>query len=91
MQQHEQRFSDPETDEAMRLPSRKVVLALTVVGLFMLVLAWLSSAQVTTPVPQGPIATKASAIDAAAGWPRGFDLRHDAAAPQRRSLAAAAQ
>ncbi len=71
MQQHEQRFSDPETDEAMRLPSRKVILVLTVIGVFMLVLAWLSSAQVTTPVPPGPSATKASAIDAAAGWWRG--------------------
>ena len=33
MQQHKQRFSDPETDEAMRLPSRKVVFVLTVVVL----------------------------------------------------------
>ena len=44
-----------ETDEAMRLPSRKVVFVLTVVGVFMLVLAWLSSAQVTTPAPRGSI------------------------------------
>jgi hypothetical protein len=71
MQQHEQRFSDPETDEAMRLPSRKVVFVLTVVGLSMLALAWLSSTQVTTPVPQSPAASKASAIDAAAGRSRG--------------------
>jgi hypothetical protein len=91
MQQHEQRFSDPETDEAMRLPSRKVIFVLTVVGVFMLVLAWLSSAQVTTPVPSGPAATKASAIDASAGGLRGFDLRHDAATLQRRSYAAAEQ
>jgi hypothetical protein len=71
MQQHEQRFSDPETDEAMRLPSRKVVFVLTVVGLSMLALAWLSSTQVTTPVPQSPAASKASAIDAVAGRSRG--------------------
>jgi hypothetical protein len=72
MQQHEQRFSDPETDEAMRLPSRKVVFVLTVVGLSMLALAWLSSTQVTTPVLQGPAAaSKASAIDIAAGRSRG--------------------
>jgi hypothetical protein len=71
MQQHEQRFSDPETDEAMRLPSRKVVFVLTVVGLSMLALAWLSSTQVTTPVPQSPAASKASAIEAAARRSRG--------------------
>ena len=56
--QHEQRFSDPETDEAMRLPSRKVVFVLTVVGVFMLVLAWLSSAQVTTRVPSGKLSSR---------------------------------
>jgi hypothetical protein len=84
--QHEPRFSDAETDEAMRLPSRKAVFVLTVVGLFMLVLAWLSSAQVTTPVQRAPAATKASAIDAAAGSLRGFDMHLDAAAtPRRRS------
>jgi hypothetical protein len=91
MQQHEQRFSDPETDEAMRLPSRKVVFVLTVVGVFMLVLAWLSSAQVTTPVPRGPATTKASAIDAAAGRLRGFDPHHVAAVTQRRLSWAAAE
>jgi len=85
MQQHEQRFSDSETDEAMRLPSRKAVLVLTVVGLFMLVLAWLSSAQVTTPVPRGPATTKASAIDIAAGRPRAFNMHQDAAATLWRS------
>jgi len=85
MQHREQRFSDPETDEAMRLPSRKVVFVLTVVGLFMLVLAWLSSAQVTTPAPYGPAATKASAIDAAAGRLLGFETHQDAAAARRRS------
>ena len=91
MQQHEQRFSDPETDEAMRLPSRKVVFVLTVVGVFMLVLAWLSSAEVTTPVPPVPVATKASAIDTAAGRLRGFDVRYEAAALDRRAYAAAEQ
>jgi hypothetical protein len=82
--QHEQRFSDPETDESMRLPSRKAVFVLAVVGIFMLVLAWLSSAQVTTPVPRGPAVTKASAIDTATGSVRGFDQHHDAAATLRR-------
>jgi hypothetical protein len=84
MQQHEQRFSDRETDEAMRLPSRKVVFVLTVVGVFMLVLAWLSSSQVTTPVPRDPAASKASAIDAAAGRLGRFDLNPDLAATLRR-------
>jgi hypothetical protein len=80
MQQHEQRFSDAETDEAMRLPSRKVFVVLTVVGLFMLVLAWFSSAQITTPVPPSPAATsKVSAIDTA-GRLRGFDVYQDATA-----------
>ena len=66
-----------------------MVFVLTVVGLFMLALAWLSSAQVTTPLPQSPAATKASAIDAAAGRPRGFDLHYDAAMPvveRRRAI-----
>ena len=90
MQQHEQRFSDPETDEAMRLPSRKVVFVLTVIGVVMLVLAWLSSAQVTTPVPS-PAATKASAIYTAAGRLRGFDVRHETAALDRRSYAVSEQ
>jgi hypothetical protein len=84
MQQHKQRFSDPETDEAMRLPSRKVIFVLTVVGVFMLVLAWLSSAQVTTPVPREPLASKASAIDATAGRLGGFDLNPELAATLRR-------
>jgi hypothetical protein len=82
--QHEQRFSDPETDEAMRLPSRKAVFVLTVVGIFMLVLAWLSSAQVTTPVPRGPAVNKASAIGTATGSVRHFDQHHDAATELRR-------
>jgi len=78
MQQHEQRFSDAETDEAMRLPSRKVFVVLTVVGLFMLALAWLSSAQITTPAPASPAATsKASAVDTAASR-RSLDLHQDA-------------
>jgi hypothetical protein len=84
MQQHKQRFSDPETDEAMRLPSRKVIFVLTVVGVFMLVLAWLSSAQVTTPVPREPVASKASAIDSTAGRLDGFDLNPELAATLRR-------
>jgi hypothetical protein len=36
------RFSDPETDEALRLPSRKAVVALAIVSLLMLVLASLA-------------------------------------------------
>jgi hypothetical protein len=83
--QREQRFSDPETDDAMRLPSRKAVFVLTVVGIFMLVLAWLSSAQVTTPVPRGPAVTKASAIDTATRSVRSFEQRRDSAAPRRLS------
>jgi len=41
--QPDMRFSDPETDEALRLPSRKVAVALTALSLLMLALAALSS------------------------------------------------
>jgi hypothetical protein len=40
--QPDMRFSDPETDEALRLPSRQVVVVLAVVSLLMLVLASLA-------------------------------------------------
>jgi hypothetical protein len=40
--QPDMRFSDPETDEALRLPNLKVVVALAVISLLMLVLASLA-------------------------------------------------
>jgi hypothetical protein len=40
--QPELRFSDSETDEALRLPSRKVAIALGIISLLMLVLASLA-------------------------------------------------
>ena len=36
------RFSDPETDEALRLPSRKVAVVVAIISLLMLVLASLA-------------------------------------------------
>jgi len=40
--QPDMRFSDPETDEALRLPNWKVAVVLSVISLLMLVLASLA-------------------------------------------------
>jgi hypothetical protein len=60
--QHEPRFSDPETDEAMRLPGRKVFLAVAALGLVMLGLAAFSSGRVTPSPQRSPAAAKAIEI-----------------------------
>jgi len=61
--QNDTRFSDSETDEAMRLPSRKVFVALAALALLMLGMAALSSWRVTAPLQQDPVVTNSINID----------------------------
>jgi hypothetical protein len=72
--QNDTRFSDSETDEAMRLPSRKVFVVLAALALFMLGMAALSSGQVTAPVQRDPAVTNSIAIDATRA-PRAVEQR----------------
>jgi hypothetical protein len=58
----ELRFSDPETDEAMRLPGRKVFLAVGLLGLLMLGLAAFSSGRVAPSPQRSPAAAKSIEI-----------------------------
>ena len=67
----ESKFSDPEIDEGMRMPSGKVFLALAALGLLLLALAAFSSGRVTPPPQRGPAA--ANALEAAPGLAHGYD------------------
>jgi hypothetical protein len=73
--QHDTRFSDSETDEAMRLPSRKVFVALAALALLMLAMAALSSGQVTAPLQRDPVVTNSITIDATTRAARGAEQR----------------
>ena len=73
--QHDTRFSDSETDEAMRLPSRKVFVALAALALFMLGMAALSSEQVAAPPQRDPVVTNSITIDATTRASRGVEQR----------------
>jgi len=61
------RFSDSETDEALRLPSRKVIVALTVLSLFMLLLSSLSYGQSDTPPRRSSVSGSAGSIELVTG------------------------
>jgi hypothetical protein len=61
------RFSDSETDEALRLPSRKVIVALTALSLFMLLLASLSYGQGTVPTERSSVAGNVRSIELVTG------------------------
>jgi hypothetical protein len=67
------RFSDAETDEALRLPSRKSIVALTALSLFMLLLASLSYGQGAAPPQQPTFASHVRSIDLVTGSVRGAD------------------
>jgi hypothetical protein len=67
------RFSDAETDEALRLPSRKAIVALTALSLFMLLLASLSYGQGAAPPQPGAFAGHVRSIDLVTGSLRGAD------------------
>ena len=67
------RFSDAETDEALRLPSRKTVVALTALSLFMLLLASLSYGQGVAPPQQGAFVSHVRSIDLVTGSVRAAD------------------
>jgi hypothetical protein len=67
----ETKFSDPEIDEGMRMPSGKVFLALAALGLLLLALAAFSSGRVTPAPQRGPAA--ANAFYAAPGPARKLD------------------
>ena len=71
--QSDLRFSDAETDEALRLPSRKTIVALTALSLFMLLLASLSYGQGAAPPPQGAFASHIRSIDLVTGSVRAAD------------------
>jgi len=73
--QHDTRFSDSETDEAMRLPSCKVFVALAALALLMLVMAALSSGQVTAPLQRDPVVTNSITIDSTTRAARGIEQR----------------
>jgi hypothetical protein len=61
------RFSDSETDEALRLPSRKVIVALMALSLFMLLLASLSYGQGVTPPQRSSVASSTGSIELVTG------------------------
>jgi hypothetical protein len=61
------RFSDSETDEALRLPSRRVIVALTALSLFMLLLASLSYGQGVAPPQRSSFAGAAGSIELVTG------------------------
>jgi hypothetical protein len=61
------RFSDSETDEALRLPSRKAIVALTALSAFMLLLASLSYGQGVRPPQRGSVAGGAGSIEVVTG------------------------
>jgi hypothetical protein len=67
----ETKFSHPEIDEGMRMPSGKVFLALAALGLLLLALAAFSSGRVTPPPQRGPAAART--IDAAPGLAYGYE------------------
>ena len=67
------RFSDAETDEALRLPSRKTVVALTALSLFMLLLASLSYGQGVAPPQQGAFVSHVRSMDLVTGSVRAAD------------------
>jgi len=61
------RFSDSETDEALRLPGRKVIVALTALSAFMLLLASLSYGQGVTPSQRSSVAGGTGSIELVTG------------------------
>jgi hypothetical protein len=71
--QQDTRFSDRETDEAMRMPSRKVFVVLAALALFMLAMASLSSGQVTVPVLRDQAVTNSIVINGTTRAPDGLD------------------